>query len=245
VDKQLLGLTRPLPRDAEQFLTRARAWTSQEELLQGTLEYITKRFNVLGATSVAWCKAGVMASHQVGLNPRVLNDWISRWPAQDRVMRAALEHHLPVHDRLLYTDQEWHESGLFYAFLQPLGAYHYLCVPLHGGAGCIAGMIGMFRADAERAFEVEDLTWVSTISGHLSATLARIEEVSVAPASALAHRELEVARLAAAGRDNAAIASQLGIARETVKKALGRVYDKLHVTGRAEMAAHLVRSGLL
>jgi DNA-binding CsgD family transcriptional regulator len=54
-----------------------------------------------------------------------------------------------------------------------------------------------------------------------------------------------VARLASAGRNNVEIALRLGIARETVKQTLRRVYRKLNVTGRAQMAAVLAQRGSL
>jgi DNA-binding CsgD family transcriptional regulator len=65
-----------------------------------------------------------------------------------------------------------------------------------------------------------------------------------APRATLSGRELQMARLVAAGRSNIEIALELGIARETVKQTLRRVYRKLDVNGRAQMAATLVLEGL-
>ena len=59
----------------------------------------------------------------------------------------------------------------------------------------------------------------------------------------LSYRELQVARLAAAGRNNLEIALQVGIARETVKQTLRRVYTKLGVNGRAQMASTMAARG--
>jgi DNA-binding CsgD family transcriptional regulator len=61
----------------------------------------------------------------------------------------------------------------------------------------------------------------------------------------LTPRELEVARLVATGRDNREIAIHLGIARETVKQTLRRVYQRLGVRTRAEMTANLARQKLI
>jgi DNA-binding CsgD family transcriptional regulator len=61
----------------------------------------------------------------------------------------------------------------------------------------------------------------------------------------LAPRELQVARLAAGGHNNLEIARALGLARETIQQALRRVYSKLQVSGRAQMAATLAVRGLL
>ena len=86
------------------------------------------------------------------------------------------------------------------------------------------------------------------LSGFVSATLARVTELrteEAGPSAGLSFRELEAARLAAAGRNNVEIALRLGIARETVKQTLRRVYRKLDVNGRAQMAAVLARHGVL
>ena len=60
----------------------------------------------------------------------------------------------------------------------------------------------------------------------------------------LSPRELQIARLAARGRNNPEIALQLGLARETVKQTLRRAFRKLDARGRAQMAAKLVSSGM-
>ena len=86
-------------------------------------------------------------------------------------------------------------------------------------------------------------------SGFLSATLARVSgaatPIEEGIGDTLAPRELQVARLAAHGRNNLEIPLELGIARETVKQALRRVYQKLDVVGRAQMAATLAARGLV
>ncbi|MFI7605158.1 AAA family ATPase [Micromonospora sp. NPDC049366] len=55
--------------------------------------------------------------------------------------------------------------------------------------------------------------------------------------------ELEVARLAAAGRTNRVIADTLFISPKTVEANLARVYRKLGVTSRAELGAVMARGG--
>lgn len=62
--------------------------------------------------------------------------------------------------------------------------------------------------------------------------------------SRLSAREREVARFAAGGLANKDIAERLGISEGTVKAHLGRVFERLGLHGRAELAAvyHGVRS---
>lgn len=55
----------------------------------------------------------------------------------------------------------------------------------------------------------------------------------------LTPRERQVASLAAAGVASAAIAEQLGVSRRTVDNQLGRVYAKLGISGRSELASVL------
>jgi DNA-binding CsgD family transcriptional regulator len=55
----------------------------------------------------------------------------------------------------------------------------------------------------------------------------------------LTSRELQVASLAAAGHSGGKIAAQLGLSPRTVNNYLGRVYQKLGITGRSELAGLL------
>jgi LuxR family maltose regulon positive regulatory protein len=60
---------------------------------------------------------------------------------------------------------------------------------------------------------------------------------SAEPAESLSAREIEVLRLLAAGRDNAAIANELIVSLNTVKAHVKSIYRKLAVNNRAEAAA--------
>jgi DNA-binding NarL/FixJ family response regulator len=68
------------------------------------------------------------------------------------------------------------------------------------------------------------------------------------PAGAVARltpRELDVVRLVAEGRSNDEIAATLAIGTKTVETHLGRVFDRLGVASRAELAARAIREGWL
>ncbi len=61
----------------------------------------------------------------------------------------------------------------------------------------------------------------------------------------LTGRELEIARLATAGRSNDEIGRSLGIATKTVEAHLGRLYARFDVASRTELAARALREGWL
>jgi DNA-binding CsgD family transcriptional regulator len=61
----------------------------------------------------------------------------------------------------------------------------------------------------------------------------------------LATRELEIAKLVAAGFNNLEIANALAISRNTVKDALKRIFSKVGVDSRAELVLRLSEAGLL
>jgi DNA-binding CsgD family transcriptional regulator len=63
------------------------------------------------------------------------------------------------------------------------------------------------------------------------------------PGASLSSRELDVARLIAAGLGNSAIAERLSITTKTVEKHVGSIYDKLGVRSRPQVA--LLLSGAL
>jgi len=81
-------------------------------------------------------------------------------------------------------------------------------------------------------------------SAHARALLARCDGAALpaglpAPGPTLTPRELQVARLAAAGRSSRDIAAALDVSVRTVDNQLSRAYAKLGVTGRAELATTL------
>ncbi|HMC80932.1 MAG TPA: LuxR C-terminal-related transcriptional regulator, partial [Acidimicrobiia bacterium] len=86
----------------------------------------------------------------------------------------------------------------------------------------------------------------ATAAQHRAARVAARCEGATTPAlqavesrSLLTRAEREVALLAAAGRSNREIAESLFLSRKTVENYLHRAYEKLGVSGRAELAAAL------
>jgi DNA-binding NarL/FixJ family response regulator len=70
-------------------------------------------------------------------------------------------------------------------------------------------------------------------------------ESSEPPPIPLTPRELEVLRLLAQGLDNAAIAEQLVVTKQTVQNHVSNIYGKLEVTTRTGAALYAIRHGLV
>lgn len=73
--------------------------------------------------------------------------------------------------------------------------------------------------------------------------LARIPGRAPRKSGVLTPAEEQVAQLAASGRPTKAIAAELSVSAKTVEGHLGRIYAKLGVGGRAELAARLAKEG--
>lgn len=63
------------------------------------------------------------------------------------------------------------------------------------------------------------------------------------PVESLTSREREMASAVSRGLRNRQIAAEFGISEETVKKHLATIYDKLDLSGRVELAIHVLRGG--
>lgn len=91
--------------------------------------------------------------------------------------------------------------------------------------------------------------------GPVVLTLQLVEQVTAEPArtqspvvvadARLSPREQEVARLVAQGMTNVEIAEQMGVTRRTVATHLERIYERLGIHSRAELAHFVARGGEL
>jgi DNA-binding NarL/FixJ family response regulator len=64
-------------------------------------------------------------------------------------------------------------------------------------------------------------------------------------AARLSERELDVVRLVVDGRSNDEIAARLGIGAKTVESHLRRLFERLDVASRTELATRALREGWL
>jgi DNA-binding CsgD family transcriptional regulator len=182
-----------------------------------------------------------------GVHDADFDEWDQQWRPLERVFPAMLERAIPVHNGQVYREDQWRSSLPYREYGKRHHIDHYMCAPIFGSRGTLVGAMSFCRRPQDRPFDGEALAMASALSGFVSATLARVTETPLAeagPRAPLSNRELQVARLAAAGRNNLEIALQLGVARETVKQTLRRVYRKLDANGRAQMAMKLALQGL-
>jgi len=102
-------------------------------------------------------------------------------------------------------------------------------------AECAAELSDLHRARDEARLATAARQWAADIA-HRAGGLATPTLSRGAGVEPLTPREREVALLAAAGRSSRAIGQHLGMATRTVDTHLARVYRKLGVTGRADLA---------
>ncbi|NKY98410.1 response regulator [Nocardiopsis alborubida] len=112
-----------------------------------------------------------------------------------------------------------------------------------------AGATGYLLKDTPRAELAEAVRAAArgetVLTGRLAGKLFTGMRQRGEPAAVLSPREVEVLRLAAEGRTNAAIGRALHISATTVKTHLMRVYDKLGVSDRTAAVSQAIRRGLL
>jgi len=178
-----------------------------------------------------------------GVRAADVEEYEEHWRPMDRVFPAVLARAAAVHNWQVFREDEWQKDVAWNGYGRRHLIYHYMSAPIFGSRGQLIGVINLCRRPKDRRFDAATLELAGAFSGFLSATFARVSGAAApmdeALGDSLAPRELQVASLAAHGRNNVQIALELGIARETVKQTLRRVYRKLDVAGRAQMATAL------
>lgn len=230
-----------------QQLARAR---TVSEVAGVALDAIKKAFSAhVGATILLDRSAEPSAGGVFGVSDAALEDYICNWRGFDAVFSEVLARAEPVHYLQVYSKEAWEHGPIMRGYARRHGILHYMSGPIYGSRGRLVGVMNFCRPPRYAPFRAGDLRMAAVLSGFVSAAIARVEsgppECAGRGCDGLAPRELQVSQLAAAGHNNLAIALRLGIARETVKQTLRRVYRKLNVTGRAQMAATLAARGLL
>jgi DNA-binding CsgD family transcriptional regulator len=157
------------------------------------------------------------------------------------VARYIAERHTPVHEGLVTTPKAW-------KLICPRpDHWHVMAGPIVA-RGQIVGSVGCTRDKSMPAFDTQDLADLSAVCLHLSAWTATVRSArsttlehkhQPSSISRLTARELQIANLVALGRTNAEIGNELWITENSVKQALKRMFRKLGVSSRTEMAAQI------
>jgi DNA-binding CsgD family transcriptional regulator len=135
----------------------------------------------------------------------------------------------------LYSDRQWHSTGMYTECVAPDGVDTELVMPLPAPPG-IARRLVFFRGpgppfgDAERDAAV-------LLQPHIAEAL-RVQGRRAAQ-QPLTGRQRELLALVAAGHDNIAIACQLGLSPATVRKHLENAFARLEVSSRTAAVAKI------
>ena len=166
------------------------------------------------------------------------------------IARYILERHAPVHDAAMTSPKAWR------LICPRPDHWHVMAGPIVNG-GELIGTLGCTREKSQAAFDNQDLADMSALCLHLSVWAATVRTTSsaknptqkyantstgkVTPLSTcLTARELQIAELVASGKKNAEVGAELWITENSVKQALKKIFRKLQVSSRTEMAMRLL-----
>lgn len=228
-----------------QFLAQTEQCTTRDELSGAALGTMRSGFGVhAGAVVFFDEKLDPLSLSSQGIRDVNHDEYVRHWRDRDPVLARVVETRLPASSSQLYAVERWRETPFIREYGRKSDVESYMIAPIYGSRG-VVGAFCFFRHRTACAFDREDLTRATVFAGVLSSSFAALPASPCAGALPLTRREKQVALLAARGLRNPEIAKQLGLARETVKQALSRVYGKLGLRGRTELAVELVKRGWL
>ena len=243
------GYSYAAPAALRPFIARAAACRTANELAACAVDFIPSIFGTNACGVLLADAFGRTADAAIlGMPDPAFETYETIWRPHDRVFLRVLERHVGVARRQEWSDAEWRRDAIYANFARRMDLFDYMSTPIFGSGGHLLGVTNFCRPERHRPFGSTDLHLATAMAGYLSAAFVRVgaDRWSHANRSvALSRREREVALLAANGLSNPAIAASLQVARETVKQTLRRVYVKLEVNGRAQMAARLAELGCL
>lgn len=154
------------------------------------------------------------------------------------VQRLGDHHVLRIHDVL--SENEYKESEYYHEFMSRHNYYHQMVAYLIND-GQMLGSIAFVRSQKESPFQERERMCLELIARFLSRSMAPLM-LSKPGASAksgqereLTAKEQEVLALVQKGYGNEAIAAQLFVSINTVKKHLQSIYRKFNVTNRTSL----------
>lgn len=226
-----------------QFLCEVARCKTRAELCNVGLDGMRRMFGVhVGAIVLLDEQLGPGEASLHGTTDALLDEYNRHWRDNDPVFSAVIERRRPVHGGQICSTESWRRLPIISNYGRRIDVEPYMSGPLYGHGG-LAGVVNFCRKRGEAPFTHDELDRAMTFCGFFSASFASLPLHREAEPLPLTPRERQIAILAARGKTNPAIAAELSIARETVKQALGRVYAKLDVSGRAAMAAQMVKRG--
>ncbi|MGD1899809.1 MAG: LuxR C-terminal-related transcriptional regulator [Phormidesmis sp.] len=166
------------------------------------------------------------------------------------ITRYLAEQHAPVHESLVISPKAWQ------IICPRPDHWHVMAGPVVT-KGRLVGVLGCTREKAQPTFNNQDLADVSAICLHLSVWAATVRvqqspnqsltaiknvvDSDATPLSArLTARERQIADLVSLGKKNAEVGAELWITENSVKQALKKIFRKLKVSSRTEMATQLL-----
>ena len=163
--------------------------------------------------------------------------WAHFWPTiscsyTERIPR--LRHEVTMTEDF-YSARQWHSTGMYTDYLGPGGIDKSLIMPLPGPPG-IARRLVFFRGPGP-SFTDRHRSAATLLQPHIADVL-RLQARRAAD-RALTARQRELLQLVAAGHHNRAIARQLGLSPDTVRKHLENTFARLGVASRTEATARI------
>lgn len=162
------------------------------------------------------------------------------------IARYLAEQHAPVHESLVTSPKAWQ------IICPRPDHWHVMAGPVVT-KGQLVGALGCTRQKSQPAFNNQNLADVSAICLHLSvwAATMRIQQPpsfakslmnsdTTSLSARLTARERQIADLVSLGKKNAEVGAELWITENSVKQALKKIFRKLEVSSRTEMAAQLL-----
>lgn len=163
------------------------------------------------------------------------------------VLRYLVQRHAVVHEEMILP------PGVWQTICPRPDHGHVMLGPVVNRSQLVGG-IAFTRHQDSPAFNAEDLADLSALCLHLSTRLAELRSQSVVHLSRdraaspvenrLTPRERQIAELVAQGLTNAQIGTALWITEHSVKQALKRMFRKLEISSRAELAARLAKPSI-
>ena len=162
------------------------------------------------------------------------------------IARYLAEQHAPVHESLVTSPKAWQ------IICPRPDHWHVMAGPVVT-KGRLVGVLGCTREKSQPAFNNQNLADVSAICLHLSvwAATVRVQQSPNVAANCvdsettpllalLTARERQIADLVSSGKKNAEVGAELWITENSVKQALKKIFRKLEVSSRTEMATKLL-----